>query len=384
MRTPQTTNRAHRFLPGLLAICLFVTPAVPARSAASPAWPVVAPGIEYLHQRIGDAPFSIHVVKVRRSNAHLQMTSSLAQDHIYGLATVSEQLQAIEGQVVAAVNGDFFHIRSGPYQGDPLGLQIVNGQLVSSPRGASFWIDGQGQPHIGPVETRFRAKGLGDKPIAFGLNQERADDAAVLYTPSVGESTRTPAGRELVLNGPSEEDWLPLRAGQSYVATVTQVTDSGDTPLTPQTMVFSIGPKLAQELPCPKPGDIVTLSLETTPGLKDVPTALGGGPVLIESGQLRVWDPPLPRHPRTAIGWDRESLFLVVVDGRQAGLSVGMTFPELAALMKRLGCTEAMNLDGGGSSTLWLGGHVMNSPSDGRERPVANCLAIVSTQERSP
>lgn len=69
---------------------------------------------------------------------------------------------------------------------------------------------------------------------------------------------------------------------------------------------------------------------------------------------------------------------MVVVDGRQEPLSVGMTYPELASLMKRLGCAYAMNLDGGGSSTLWLDGHIMNSPSDGRERRVANSLIVVS------
>jgi len=54
-----------------------------------------------------------------------------------------------------------------------------------------------------------------------------------------------------------------------------------------------------------------------------------------------------------------------------------MTFPELAGLMEEIGCTDAVNLDGGGSSTMWLGGRVMNQPSDGRERPVANSLIVV-------
>jgi exopolysaccharide biosynthesis protein len=90
----------------------------------------------------------------------------------------------------------------------------------------------------------------------------------------------------------------------------------------------------------------------------------------------------LPRHPRTALGWNDEHFFLVVVDGRQEALSVGMTYRELAALMRRLGCTHAMNLDGGGSSTLWLGGRIMNSPSDGRERPVANSLIVISDEPK--
>jgi exopolysaccharide biosynthesis protein len=84
-----------------------------------------------------------------------------------------------------------------------------------------------------------------------------------------------------------------------------------------------------------------------------------------------------PRHPRTAVGDNKNFVFLVEVDGRQPELSMGMTFTELANLMEQLGCSEAMNLDGGGSATFWLNGKVVNSPSDKHERAVANALVIV-------
>ena len=83
------------------------------------------------------------------------------------------------------------------------------------------------------------------------------------------------------------------------------------------------------------------------------------------------------RHPRSALGWNKTHFFLVEVDGRQRGLSVGMTLDELGQYMAKLGCEEAMSLDGGGSSTFWYRGRVMNSPCDGSERPVANGLVIV-------
>jgi exopolysaccharide biosynthesis protein len=82
------------------------------------------------------------------------------------------------------------------------------------------------------------------------------------------------------------------------------------------------------------------------------------------------------KHPRSALGWNKDSYFWVEVDGRQKE-SVGMTLNELAAFMVELGCEEAMNLDGGGSSTLWFEGSVRNHPCDGYERPVANSLALV-------
>ena len=89
------------------------------------------------------------------------------------------------------------------------------------------------------------------------------------------------------------------------------------------------------------------------------------------------------RHPRTAAGLSRDGreLILVVVDGRQPGWSVGMTLPELGALMIRLGAHTAVNLDGGGSSSFVYrpaaGSEVMNRPSDGFWRPVASQLAVV-------
>lgn len=345
--------------------------------------PRVAPGLEYIHHRIGEVPWSVHAVKVDRSRRRLRLVSALAGTHVYGLATVSDQVGRLcdtAGRPVAAVNGDFFHIRPGPYQGDPMGLHIVGGRLVSSPVGTSFWVDQDGRPHIGPVRSRFRATSPAGLDIPFGLNQERAEDTAVLYIPTVGASTRTSGGIELVLAGQANARWLPLRAGANYRARIAAVHEQGDTRLTPKTMVLSIGPALAREVPPLAPGMEITLSLGTSPDLAGVTLALGGGPILLDGDRSLAWSPPLPRHPRTAVGWNGESFFLVVVDGRQEGLSVGMTYPELASLMRRLGCTHAMNLDGGGSSTLWLDGHIMNSPSDGRERRVANSLIVVSTE----
>jgi exopolysaccharide biosynthesis protein len=87
------------------------------------------------------------------------------------------------------------------------------------------------------------------------------------------------------------------------------------------------------------------------------------------------------RHPRTAIGWNNDHFFLVQVDGRQRHLSVGMTPAELADYMAKLGCEGALNLDGGGSATCWVYGQVMNSPSLGQERNMANALVVVQKED---
>jgi len=83
------------------------------------------------------------------------------------------------------------------------------------------------------------------------------------------------------------------------------------------------------------------------------------------------------RHPRSAVGFSKTHIYLVEVDGRQRGLSVGMKLEELGEYMAKIGCEEAINLDGGGSATFWYRGRIVNSPCDGTERAVANGLVLV-------
>lgn len=92
------------------------------------------------------------------------------------------------------------------------------------------------------------------------------------------------------------------------------------------------------------------------------------------------------RHPRTAAGLsaDGRTLILAVVDGRSTA-SVGMTCTELGALMKELGTHDASNLDGGGSSTMWIAGDgVVNDPSDGAQRVVGNHLGLIASGTGEP
>ena len=113
---------------------------------------------------------------------------------------------------------------------------------------------------------------------------------------------------------------------------------------------------------------------------------VSGGPDLVRDGQVTAWLSSFRcfvRHPRTALGLsrDQKTLYLVVVDGRSAA-SVGMTCAELAALLKGLGTWTAFNLDGGGSSTMYVEGlGVVNQPSDGHERVVGNHLAVFAPKK---
>lgn len=126
-------------------------------------------------------------------------------------------------------------------------------------------------------------------------------------------------------------------------------------------------------------------------GIEDAVAGMGPrngqpGTLLVESGANRgstAQVAPAVRHPRTAAGVTRDgrTLLLVVVDGRQPGWSIGATLPELASLLIEAGAWTAVNLDGGGSTTVWRrepggAGRVLNRPSDGRVRPVASHLGV--------
>ncbi len=340
----------------------------------------IPPGLEYFHQQRSEGPLSIHWVKIDRSHKQFVFISSLAQKSVFELEPLSLQIQSLDarlGKPLVAVNGDFFRIRPGPYQGDPLGLQIVRGELVSSPQNICFWIDPNGQPHIAYVQPAFRATWPDGTSVKFDINQECTEDKAVLYTPAMGSSTRTEKAVELILEKNDDSGWLPIESGQTYNGRIVSVNHEPNSVIPMDKVVLSLGFALAKKIINTEIGTAVSLSFQTSPDLKDVDIAIGGGPILIRDAKVRQFSGYQPRHPRTAIGFNDMYFFLLVVDGRQKDMSIGMTLPELADFMLDLGCTEAMNLDGGGSSTFWLDGKIMNSPSDGHERHIANGLILV-------
>lgn len=352
----------------------------------------LAPGLGYTNQHAARGPWSLHVVRVDRTRPELQFTTAHAHNAALGLDTLSHQvadLPASAGSAVAAVNGDFYQ-RERAHAGDPRGLQIVAGELLSAPNDRiAFWITPNGEPRLGPVASRFRVTWPDGSESPFGLNEERRSNSAVLFTATAGPSTQSTGGPEVILE-PDLPSTPPTPApGAKVRARVREVRTEGNSPIAPGTWVLTLAPRTPPAQSPPLPGSLLTLSFESDPNLSGVRTGIGGGPILVQKGRPQRIHPPskdayefssmLERHPRTAIGWNPHYFFLVTVDGRQPALSVGMSLDELAAYMAGLGCTDALNLDGGGSATLWAGGRIRNSPCDGQERPIANSLVVVRT-----
>ncbi|MGO8748692.1 MAG: hypothetical protein ACLQNE_22205 [Thermoguttaceae bacterium] len=308
--------------PGALvaAIAILGTSVVAAR--ADDAFKSLAQGVEYRHDVRAAGPLSIHVLRMdRRQKWDLQ--TGLGQGTVYGLepltGIVARVASLLKKPAVAAINGDFFVIKPGPYQGDPQGLQIAQGELVSRPMGSSFWVMPNGELKIGPVESKLRVIWPDGKTgTLIGLNEARADGEATLYTPTLGlrpnempkkpPTTRTKGGKELVVARVEGQPWLPIQPERTYSARVAEVHDGGNCPLQPDKMILSIGPKMA--MPTAKGGDILQLAMETNPDLQGVKAAIGAGRILVAGGKTPDLGPKnQPRHPRSMIGWNGNYFF---------------------------------------------------------------------------
>lgn len=128
--------------------------------------------------------------------------------------------------------------------------------------------------------------------------------------------------------------------------------------------------------------EYVEVDIQTNPKWDNVKHIISGGPYLVKDNQIFIDMTAQKlqsiggRNPRTAIGYTKDNdLILVAVDGRE-GSSVGLTLVELANLMKSLGCTNAINLDGGGSTVMYVKGQIVNRPHQPGGIALSNALVI--------
>ncbi len=299
-----------------------------------------------------------------------RLRPSLAREAV-GRGRTSET--ARRAGAVAAINGGFFS--DG---GDPLGCLAVDGEIISEPlQGRTCaGITDDGQLLFDTLRLDATASDETGAVTISGMNRERGADEIILYRPVYGATTRTNAfGAEVIVSGD----------------VVQRVADGrGNGPVPSGGYVLSGHNRgRAALLAAFKPGDRVTLRVRLVPASGDprwegVRYVIGGGPRLLANGQFVGGEGFRPsfserRHPRTAIGRLADGrIVLMVVGGRQPYHSLGMTLVELAALMRQLGVTDAMNLDGGGSTTLVVRGVVINLPSDETgERPVSDVLLVL-------
>ena len=351
----------------------------------------VTPGVTYRDITRDEGPWAIQVLEIDRNAPGINLETVIGNRYILGIEPLNgiiKRLSSRNHNILAGINGDFYILKAGPFQGDPIGLCVVNGELVSSPvRRSAFVITDDGSLSIDRFVMNAEIKRTDGETFRIsGINQHCPDNSIVVLTPLFNDTNRPQENSTFLLAGPLSE---PLKPEGKYALTAIE-THPGDTELAipPQRVALvgrgsgadflnNIG--IDESIEC-------SVSLDPSPGT--IQHAVGGGPRILRDGEISIEAEQEgisqtfvdTRHPRTALGYNENTIYLVTVDGRQEGYSAGMSLPELAALLKELGAEDAINLDGGGSTTMWVTGEIRNRPSDGMVRPIANGILIYCSE----
>ncbi len=307
---------------------------------------------------------------------------------VYGKRTLSQANQTLNNQGVQSaigMNGDFFSLQTGV----PMSNLIIDGRVVSKDSGSlpaiGFRKDGTAFISTLPISTYINIDSI-SIPVEC-INKYRQPYALYLFTEDFGTATFSEgAGTNIILN-PTTTDITLNSSIQAEVESVTY--DEGPVSIPEGRWVLSVSDSAEQsikDLVLPlTPGAKITVDTADTSGDSRWETAVyamgNTGGKLLTNGELDVTDESAA--PRSAIGIKADgSIVFYTIDGRQSGYSYGVRKSTLAKRLMELGCTDAINLDGGGSTTL--GGVmpgttefiILNSPSDGRQRSCANFLFL--------
>jgi hypothetical protein len=386
-------------------VAVLLAAAVSSAAAQGPAparADTLAPGVVHMRLDMPEGPWTVHVLRVDLRRGDI----ALRHERAHGQIATRERVSAMAARVaqggervLAAVNADFFDLASGASENNV----VIDGQwwkgvrVTESPYDtydnvhAQFALDGRGRPLL----DRFTFDGWARTPgasfplIALNAMPRGTYEGAALWTPRVGPSTPRDTVR------PTTELTLAPAGHRGDTALFVRraASTGGGLAIPADGAVLSAYGARAAALDSTADGDTVRITLEAAPrrpaGAGGLSLVVGGWPRILRAGVNVAALAPSEegtisrnaevRHPRTAVGFSRDSatLLLVTVDGRAAA-SVGMTLVELADFMKSLGAWNALNFDGGGSTTMVIGGKVVNTPSDRTgEREVGSALLLV-------
>ncbi|MGA9116951.1 MAG: phosphodiester glycosidase family protein, partial [Bacteroidota bacterium] len=361
----------------------------------------LAPGVRHSFLTDPRGPWEMHVVSADLRSEGITLETVLAGDRLRARERVSSMAARREAAglaVLAAVNGDYFNTATGEIQNNAVaGGTCAKAFLSPGTRegaldipNSQFGITAGNRPVLGQMlfEGRVFWPRDGASPLA-GVNILPRRGGIVLFNryhpdplPGGGEILVCPlrlirqGGDTLFcLGGSARRGGTSARAGLILLAAYGGAADT-----------------LRARL---KEGEPVSVLLSFRPSPGPLRELVGGWPRIVRDGRSIFRNQGFPedpasaifarRHPRTGIGFSRDSstVFLITVDGRRKG-SAGMSLPEFADLMVRLGVHQGLNLDGGGSTAMVIGRRVANAPSDpAGERAVGSAVLVVQRPTRT-
>ena len=310
-------------------------------------------------------PVRINLIELSTDvNSNLQVTPAIASKTLSSRTKITEIAQ--REHAIAAINGGYFK----PQTGVPLGTLMINKKI-----------------YTGPIYDR----------VALGIFDKSYDMARVQLNANLNTNEGV-----IKIDNINQPRMLSTN-------TIVYTSDWGKfSPPCPQygkAIAVSNGKLTAQsygQLEIPQDGFVVVapekvlntinkakyfeLDIKMNPNWEGVNHIIGGGPYLVKDGEIYVDMTAQKlsaiggRNPRTAIGYTRDNhLIMLTADGREDA-SIGLTLMELAGLMKEFGCVNAMNLDGGGSTVMYVGGSVVNKPAVQGGIPLSHTLTISQKQ----
>lgn len=362
----------------------------------------LAPGVEYRQFNDKSGPWRANLVRVNLKVASVEFRPARASDALRGREKTTGMVQRATDAgaiVLAAVNADFFELKLGENENN----QVINGEWWKGLKVTDSPYDTYDNVHVQfgvdrdrhllmdrfILDARFWAHGSMTPIVTVNAIPSGTFEGTALFTARYGARTPVDTSRKsseapLIAAGHRGDTLVFVRRGAVSATSGSAIPENG-------AVLSGFGPR-ADAIKATNDGDTVKVLLATLPRISHgaTPNALiGGWPRILRDGvniasEAATVEGTLSRnaearHPRTAIGFSRDSsrVFMLTVDGRSEN-SGGATLIELAGLMKKLGAWQAMNFDGGGSTTMVVGGRVVNVPSDSTgERAVGNALLLL-------
>lgn len=311
-------------------------------------------------------PVRINVVEIDRKIAKdFTLTPALASETLANRRTITKIAE--NSHSIVALNGTYFK----PQTGVPLGTLMINGKIMTGPiyDRVALGIFDEGYD---TARIQLNASIKADKTVVKidNINQPRMLSTYVLaYTSQWGKTS--PATPKYGIQVAIEDG--KISKVSNYPMEI------------PENGYVIVGP--AKELQPLVGAKKIDINITTRPEWKDIRHIISGGPYLVKDGEVFV-DMTAQRlgaiggkNPRSAIGYTADNdLILVAVDGRE-GASVGMTLMQLAGFMKSIGCVGAINLDGGGSTVMYVKGQIVNNPAVKGGIPLSNAIVLSKTDK---
>lgn len=320
--------------------------------------------------------WNINVLRIDTSNKYAELRGLINPEGLHYRDSVSAMVN--KHGAVAGVNGDYFDYSPVPTS---LGSLINNGQVISSPimrqhALPTFYLDEFNKAQIEYFERQIMVKNKsqnGNILYADNLNKVNKDFSTIsILDKNFGHQS---------IGARFYKDMVEVVVDNNRVV---EVREGWDPTYIPREgyVILARGAE-GQKLKSFQPGDELELIINLSPSADKIKFAIGGGSTILRDGQyVNTNIADSGRNPRTGIGFRKDSneIILVTVDGRNS--SIGMTQKEFSNLMKLLGASDGLNLDGGGSTTMAVksqkeeAAKLVNKPSGGSQRKVVNGVGV--------